>query len=143
MRGLALVDGDLVLSGGDYVAYSGTPKIRQDLTLALSETYGADPYHPYWGSVLQQYLGKTSDPVAQQAVTNEINRILSNYLAVQTDQINKTIINGTRGVYQTGDVVQSVQSVDVQVIADGIFVNVLLQTMTGQTVAVQQTLTNS
>jgi phage baseplate assembly protein W len=136
MDTLALVQGDLVLASGNYLTFSGVNRITQDLTLALNEAYGGDRNHPYWGSILDRYIGAPLTPDRQQAVLNEVQRVLKNYIAVQTDEINQAALNGDRVNYSTSDVVQSVVSVNAAVQQDRISITVLLQTMSGRTVSI-------
>src|SRR5580765_2103723 len=105
MQGLAVVDGDLVLSGGSLLTLSGPARIKQDLSFALHDEYGADPNHPYWGSILDRFIGQPLTPSLQQQVTAEVQRILNNYIAVQADMVNSAVINNVRGTLNTTDVV--------------------------------------
>lgn len=139
MDGLAVVDGDLVLSGGTYLTFTGTDRIRQDLTFALTDVYGADPDHPYWGSILNDYLGEPVTPALQQQVVDEVKRVLNNYIAVQADQVAQSVSAGTRGSYSTNDVVNRVLGLNVQIQQDQILITVDLQTMAGELVTVTRT----
>lgn len=139
MQTLAVVDGDLALSAGGYLLLSGTNKVRQDLTLALEEEYGGDPYHPLWGSILNRYIGQPLTPSLQQLVSNEVQRVLRNYISVQADDVNAASLNASKANFDTSDVVQSIESIDVQISMDGIFISVVLQTMANQTLTIQRT----
>lgn len=139
MQGLAVVDGDLVLSGGSFLTLSGAPRIKQDLNFALHDEYGSDPNHPYWGSILDRYIGQPITPSLQQQVTAEVQRVLNNYIAVQADQVNSAVINDVRGTLNTSDVVRSVTSIDVTVSMDSISVSVELQTMARESLTVSRT----
>jgi phage baseplate assembly protein W len=133
---LALVQGDLVLSSGSYLTFTGGDKIHQDLNLALNEAYGSDPYHPFWGSILDRYIGAPLTGNLQQAVINEVSRILQNYISVQNDIVADDATSNQLSRYDTADVVQQVISVDAKVAYDKITVTVVLQTMANQTVTV-------
>lgn len=141
MKGLAVIDGDLVLFGGSYLTLTGSARIKQDLTFALRDEYGADVNHPYWGSTLRRFIGSPIDDSLQQQVSIEIQRVLSNYISMQADQVNQAITNGVRGSLDTSDVVQSVTAIDVAPEADKIRVSVKLRTMAGESVAITQTVT--
>ncbi len=138
MKTLALVQGDLLPSAGGYLMYSGASKIHQDLALALRETYGADTIHPRWGSVLQNYVGFPITAEMRGKVLVEINRVLSNYITVQNARIIQDNNNGTSSKLSSDDVVQSVGSVNVQQIYDSLVVSVILQTLSRQTININQ-----
>lgn len=138
MESLALVQRDLVLTGGQYLMVSGSDKIRQDLTLALREDYGSDPYHPYWGSVLQRFIGHPLTPEVQQLVQTEVRRVLRNYIAVQSDLIRADSASGARSRFDTSDVVQAVENIAVTITGDRIDIVLTLQTQSGQTVTIRR-----
>jgi phage baseplate assembly protein W len=138
MMTLALVAGDFVLSAGTYATFSGSDKIQQDLSLALNEDYGSDTYHPYWGSILNRYIGAPLTPGIKSAVSIEVQRILKNYIAAQADAASTDIASNTRGSFNTSDIVQKVESIDVVVAYDSINITVVLQTMSRQTVTIKK-----
>lgn len=138
MKTLALVQGDLVLAGGTYVTFTGSDKIQQDLTLALNEDYGSDIYHPYWGSILDRYIGAPLTAELQSAVSLEVQRIIKNYIAAQADTLAIGTAYDIKGVYNTSDVVQKLESIDVQVSYDSINITVKLQTLSRQTVTIKK-----
>lgn len=138
METLALVNGDLVLNSGSYLTFSGPDKIRQDLDLALNEAYGSDQFHPLWGSILDRFIGQPLTSSLQSAVLNEVTRVLSNYIAVQTDDISSDTVADTRSRYDTSDVVQSVDSINASVTMDRVTVTVVLRTMSNQTITINR-----
>jgi phage baseplate assembly protein W len=137
LQTLALVDGDLVLGADSFVLLSGPSKIKQDLYLALTERYGADPYHPLWGTILAQYVGQPMTAGVQQSVYNEVNRVLSNYIAVQADRLSAAVTEDTKSTMTTADVVSSIESITPTPVGDSLQVTVALTTMAGQQVVVQ------
>lgn len=136
MKTLALVQGDLVLSSGNFLTFSGIDKIRQDLDLALHEEYGGDQFHPFWGTILDRYIGAPLTATAKAAVVNEVQRVLKNYLAVQASLVSASTVANTRSNFDTNDVVRSIESIDASVNYDRITVTVVLQTMGRQTLTV-------
>lgn len=138
MQTLAIVDGDLVVSAGSYLMLSGTEKIRQDLQFALTEEYGSDIYHPLWGSIVERYLGQPLSAALEQQVSSEVQRVLNNYIAVQADNVNKAIALDIKGLYDTSDIVRSVESMSVHVNYDRITISVVLQTMSRKTITIQR-----
>lgn len=140
MKTFALVSGDLSPSGGGYLMVDGANKINQDLSLAIREEYGLDPYHPRWGSILKTYVGQpmTSDVTAK--VLSEITRVINNYITIQNSRIVSDTNSSTPSRYSTDDVVQSILSMNAQPIADSLVVNVTLQTISRQTININQVL---
>lgn len=141
MKGLAVIDGDLVLSGGTLLLLSGPARIRQDLTFALTDRYGADLNHPYWGSILDRFLGQPYTQTLHQQIVSEVQRVLNNYITVQADQVNQAVLRNVKGSLDTSDVVQNVNAINVQVIGDRIQINVELQTMAREAVTVTRSVT--
>lgn len=134
--GLAISDGDLVLSGSALLTISGPSRIKQDLTIALRDQYGADPNHPYWGSILDRYIGLPLNDSQQAQVVAEVQRVLNNYVAVQADMVNSAVVNSVKGTLDTSDVIRSVVAIDTTVTMDQILIQVTLQTMSGDSVTV-------
>lgn len=141
MQGLAVVDGDLVLSGSNFLLIDGPAKIKQDLSFAINEAYGSDIFHPYWGSILDQFIGQPMTAAVEKQVSDEVQRILNNYISVQTDQVNSAITSGSLSTYDTSDVVQTVQDISVQVQMDRIIIAVTLATLSGDSVTLARTVT--
>jgi phage baseplate assembly protein W len=135
---LAIVDGDLVVGAGQLLTLSGPNKVKQDLFYAFHEAYGSDPYHPTWGNVLGRFLGMALTPSVQQSATNEVNRVLTNYMAVQADQVNSHFSSDTRSTLYASDVVRSIDSVTVQQVRDNLLITANLSTMAGQQITVQR-----
>jgi phage baseplate assembly protein W len=129
---LAIVDGDLVMSANSFLYLTGPNKLKQDLYFALHEHYGADPYHPLWGTILGQFVGLPMTPMVEQNVLNEVNRVLMNYIAVQADLIKSYNVTDTRSSISTADVIGSINSVQAQQVGTSLMISVTLTTMAGQ-----------
>jgi phage baseplate assembly protein W len=137
MKTLALSHGDLVISGdGGYQLVSGAPRIRQDLTLALSEEYGTDRFHPGYGSIVTNYLGRVITPDLQQLVRAEVNRVLQNYLITQQNEVLRGTYVDIKGRYDTRDVVRSVDDITVRTFLDAIYVTATLTTLARETITI-------
>lgn len=139
METLALSGGDLVVGPGGLQTLTGAAKIRQDLALALRETYGADPYHSGWGSVLPQYIGEPIDADTPMLVQAEVNRIIQQYMTVQQQQLATAATRGQRHTITTSEIIQTVNSIDVSVLFDAVRVVISLTTMAGQTLQISRT----
>lgn len=140
MKTFALIQGDFAPSGGGYLMYSGAQKINQDLTLALKEEYGLDPYHPRWGSILKKYIGLPLTTALRAKVITEINRVINNYITVQNARIVSDSNTASPSSYTTDDVVIGVSGINAQQVYDNLLVNVTLQTASRQHININQVL---
>lgn len=138
MQTLALQHGDLVVSDGGYMMHSGVARIRQDLTLALTEEYGSDRFHPGWGSILGSFVGGIIDPESQQLVRAEVNRVLQNYLILQQNEVLRDTVVDVQGRYNTSDVVRSVDDIQVKALYDTIYLAAKLTTLSRETVTISR-----
>lgn len=138
MKTFALIQGDLSPSGGGYLLYEGAARINQDLTLALREEYGTDPFHPRWGSVLKQYIGLPITADIKARTLTEINRVINNYITIQNARIVQDSNTSTASRYSTDDVVQAVSHMSSQQIYDSLVVSVTLQTISRQSISLNQ-----
>jgi phage baseplate assembly protein W len=138
MKTLALAQGDLSPAPGGYLMIEGVEKIHQDLSLALRESYGADRLHPRWGSILQQFIGNPLTDEIKAKVLTEINRVIGNYITVQNARIVQDSNTGTLSNLTTDDVVRSISNITAQQIYDSLVVSVVLQTLSRQTVNINQ-----
>jgi hypothetical protein len=137
VKTLSLVNGDLAIgSNGGYLLYSGVSRIKQDLTLWMTEDYGADRFHPSFGSILKSYLGNVLTGDLQQLVRAEVNRILQNYILIQQNEVIRDTTVDVRGRYNTSDVVQSIASIQARSLLDTIYVYATLTTLSRETITV-------
>jgi phage baseplate assembly protein W len=139
MKSLALIQGDLAIDGtGDYLTFSGVDRIRQDMTLALTEEYGADRFHPAWGSILKEYIGQPITPELEQAVRAEINRVAQNYITLQQQEVLRDTQFDVQGRFDTSDVVRSISNIQVRFFFDAIYVSATLTTLARDTVTISR-----
>jgi phage baseplate assembly protein W len=139
MQSLALVQGDLAIDGtGDYLTFSGVDRIRQDMTLALTEEFGSDRFHPSWGSILKSYLGQPITSELEQAVRAEVNRVVQNYIVLQQQQVLQDSQFDVVGRFDTSDVVRNVSAIKTRVLFDTIYVSAALTTLTRETVTISR-----
>lgn len=139
MKTLALINGDLAIgTDGGYLLHSGVARIRQDLTLALTEEYGTDRFHPTYGSILHAYLGQVISENIQQLVRAEVNRVLQNYLIIQQNEVIRDTVVDVQGRYNTSDVVQSISSIQAKTLLDAIYIIATLTTLSRETVTISR-----
>lgn len=137
MQTLALVQGDLAIDGtGDYLAFSGVSRIKQDLTFALQEEFGSDRFHPTWGSIIRQYIGQPITPELEQAVRAEVNRVVQNYIVLQQQEVLRDTQFDIAGRFDTSDVVRNVSAIRARVVLDAIYVSATLTTLAREVVTI-------
>jgi phage baseplate assembly protein W len=139
MQSLALSGGDLLLGSGGLQTVTGAAKIRQDVALALGETYGNDPYEPLWGSVLSEYVGRAITSDTPGLIQAEVNRVLQQYMNNQQATLKNASTNRTTTTLTTSDIIRTVNSVDVSVYFDTVKVVINLTTMAGQNMVLSRT----
>lgn len=142
MKTLALINGDLAIgTNGAYLLYSGVSRIKQDLTLALTEEYGTDRFHPTYGSIVQSYLGQVLSAELMQLVRAEVNRVLQNYLVIQQNEVLRDTLIDVANRFDTSDVVQAVDNVSARAVLDTIYLSATLTTLSRETVTISRQVT--
>lgn len=111
MKTLALADGDLVLSGRGHATVDGVFKTMQDIGIALREEFGIDRFHPNWGSLLPNMIGRPFDESVLLDVRTEVTRIVNNYLTVQRDTVLRRSAGASVSSSEVVDRVDRVQVV--------------------------------
>jgi hypothetical protein len=138
MYGLALVNGDIVVGQSGYQLVSGLDKVLQDLTVATQEPYGSDPYHPGWGSYMNNYIGQDPSTVQYLAQT-EVIRLVNNYMTVQNYQQTQALSNGQSSPFSNDDYVTGLASLSTTSDLTSISLNAAVVTASGATVGVSTT----
>lgn len=142
MKTLALLNGDLVAGAGGHATITGTSKVRQDLSLLLGERWGTDRFHgDQWGSTVTDFIGQPLSADLEVRVREEVARAISQYIAIQTTEIYRDRINGTRSRFATSDVVRQVDSIEVTPRYDSIRIAINLVTQAGIEVQLNRTVT--
>lgn len=138
MKTLKLSNGDLTLSGRAFAEVSGTGKVAQDLRGALAEPLGNDRFHPGWGSTLGDFISTIADEETQFEVEAEVNRVISNYAAIQRDKVVADIHSGGGSRFTTDEILQRVAGVSTTVTQDRVAIDIRLQTASGEVVALNE-----
>ena len=141
MKSLALVNGDLSVGAGGNRLVTGSARIRQDLALALGEEIGNDQFHPEWGSVLVRFLGQPIDEETEFNIRSEIARVIKQYIDAQAQSILVNGLNRNRQNSNTGDIVIGVSDINTTVMYDTIKVSANLQTLSGNIISINRTVT--
>jgi hypothetical protein len=112
--------------------------VLQDLTVATLEPYGSDPYHPGWGSYMNNFVGQ--DPSTVPALAqSEVMRLVSNYMTTQQYQQTQALAAGQSSPFSNDDYVTGLASLDTTQDLTSITVSAAVVTASGATVGVQTT----
>lgn len=128
---LKVVNGDISVRAGRIETVSGADKLKQDLTLWLTERYQDDRFHRGYGSVLDNYIGGVITNDTTTRVRSETLRVLSNYQQLQIQNFRE---NPTK--FSPQELLQSVNGVDVTVSYDKVVVIIRITTSAGVPVTV-------
>ena len=129
---LKVVNGDLSVTAGRFDLVQGTDKLKQDLTVWLTERYRDDRFHPTYGSILDGYIGgiiNAADTVVR--VQSEVIRVLNNYQQIQLARFREI-----PNKFQPSELLQSVNGVDVSLSYDKVVVLVRITTAARTTTTV-------
>lgn len=132
MKTLFLRDGDLMPANRDLVKVGGAGKVAQDLRCALLEPLGNDRFHRGWGSTLEDFIAGVADEDMRFDIEAEVNRVISNYAAVQRDKIEADITGGGSTRFSTEELLSRIRGVRVNVERDSVQVQITLQTVAGE-----------
>jgi hypothetical protein len=137
MRTFQLRSGDLVLSGNSYGMVEGTARVQQQLSLGLREPYGGDRFHPGWGSVLPEWIGRVLDrQTLEQDVRTEIIRIVKNFMSSQSAIVRNRAVSGLRPVLSPSEVIADITDIRISQSQDSLIVKATLRMASGQEFAV-------
>lgn len=143
MKTLALQGGDLVVGSQGHKTITASPKIRQDLALALGEQYGGDRFHPTWGSMLPSYVGRPITSDTELLVRSEVARVVQAYIDVQRSEIVNDTLAGKRSRYTTADVVSRLNDITTSISYDAIRVKLFLVTQSQENISLSRTVTTT
>ena len=136
MKQLELRDGDLVVGPGGFATVSGARRVQQDIGAVVREAVGTDRFHPRWGTVLQDYVGGVQTTESFMLVRAEIERLIHNYIVLQTEQITSDMDAGLRPRYSPDEIVADVGNIEIQQRYDQINVRVSIHTYRGEEVTI-------
>jgi hypothetical protein len=129
---LKVVNGDLSVTAGKFDLVQGSEKLKQDLTLWLTERYRDDRFHPTYGSILDGYIGgviNAQDTIVR--VQSETLRVLSNYMQIQMARFRESPQK-----FQPSELLQSVNGVEVSLSYDKVIVLVRITTAARTTTSI-------
>jgi hypothetical protein len=139
-KSLRLVNGDLAIGDGrSFDVVTGRNKLVQDLGLWFLERIGQDRSTPTYGSRLDggvidgkavpSLIGTPATPEALAFVRAESLNILGKYRQLQDYNLRAdTLRYGGRNTFDPGEIIQSVDEVNVRLIGTTIVVRILITT---------------
>jgi len=139
MQTLAIVNGDIALRSGSYATVTGVTKLRQDLAYALREPMGIDRFHPRWGSLLSEAIGDAINVRTTASISMEATRVIETYARVQQDKIRRDATNGKPSRFRAGEVIKSIDGVQVKQDQDTLHVRCAITTLSGDEVVLVTT----
>jgi hypothetical protein len=116
---LRISGGDLSLEGSQLGIVYGVDKLKQDLTLWMTERYGIDRFHPNMGSNFQNYIGTIISYHTQAMIRNEAERIVDNYTKVQRRGLREA-----PSLYSLSELLNTINAINVGVSFDSVSVAV-------------------
>lgn len=132
MKSPKLVNGDFQIGPGGYLMVEGSQKVIQDLGAIVREPYGQDRFHPRWGTILEDYIGRAIGKESSALIRSEIQRLIQNYIVVQNQQMEKDAQAGRKPRYKPSEIVSAVSGIAVQQAYDRINVKVSVETQNGE-----------
>lgn len=142
-KSLAIVNGDLAIGPGRaFETVSGKQKLLQDLRLWVLERIGLDPSTPTFGSrfdggfingeEVSGFVGQIDSQEMLMAIRNETIELIQRYQAMQFDKIrNEAIMFGGDNTLDEGEVIDSIDDINVKSIGTTVLVQVRLLTIDG------------
>ena len=134
MFALKIHNGDIVVDQGLYATVTGINKVHQDLRVAMSEHFGSDRFHPKWGSMLPEYIGRSQDDATTIMIRTEIERVVNNYIMLQRVAINRAISANKRPRFGAGEVVVKLDDLEVKQYYDSYNVRFTVTTMSNDSI---------
>jgi hypothetical protein len=142
-KSLTFFNGDLVIgSGRAFETVEGRDKLIQDLKLWILERIGTDPSTPTFGSRLDggfengrqlpSYIGQIISDEVLGSIRNEIIVLIQRYQAMQYQKMrSETIQYLGKNTLAQGEVVESINSVNVTSTGSIVVVQVIITTLQG------------
>jgi len=120
---LAIANGDLVQQGSSLAIVWGVDKLKQDLSLWMTERFGGDRFHPAMGSILQDMIGDIIRASTQNRIENEVARVLDNFQRVQFRALKEN-----PQLFSLSELLFSIDKIDVRISYDTVRVMVQVRT---------------
>lgn len=128
MKTFQLQNGDLVLAGDRFAMVEGIARIQQQLGLGLREPYGSDRFHPGWGSMIPEWIGRAIQGNVQDEVKTEIVRVVRAHIMVQNSLLKKASSVGQKTPITMDEVIAEITEIRFRQDQDNLIVKVGLRT---------------
>jgi phage baseplate assembly protein W len=141
--GLLVQNGDIVIGQKGFVEITGVAKIAQDVSFATVEPYGCDRFHPYWGSLLDSYIGNPTTANTNTIVQAEVSRVISNYITVQQSLLAQTQNSNQSANFTNDDLIATIQNIVVTSSFGSIMVAVSILAVSGASITLTSVVAGS
>ena len=110
----------------------GIARAQQQISLALREEYGADRFHPEWGSTLPTMIGSVIDSATSAEIRAEVTRVVRRFILSQNELIKQRASAGRRSVVKPEEMIAEITSVRAETNQDQVLVKVVIRTASNQ-----------
>lgn len=140
---LQLRHGDFALSSASYGTVTSKAKLVQDLRCHILERMGTDPSHPGYGSLLDGgvtpegevvngVIGENRSRLVETQVQADLLRIVREHQAKQLARAKQDKLTTGRPTQVPGEILYSLDGIDVYQELDVLFVTLRIRTATGE-----------
>jgi phage baseplate assembly protein W len=143
MKTIVVSNGDIQLSTGQLQFAVGSSKLVQDLTLWLEEPLGTGYTTPGFGSLLSGMVGQAQSQNTPSTIQNEVQRVLQLYQGQQAINLQSAQNSAQLSYWNKSEIIQSINSVNVNMQNDTALVSVNLTTLANSTVNLNITINNN
>lgn len=144
MRTWKISESDVSVRGDGWVnELKGYERVAQEMACWLLEPIGTDPLYPNFGSRLPEMVGSAIGSGTLEDVRSEVMRVLENYVSYTRARIEESrSLDASTYVemWGKGEVISSIDSVQVDSVADTVRVTVTFSMSDGTQASVSQSL---
>lgn len=138
-KSLALINGDLAITGRSFSIVSGRDKLAQDLTLWVLEKVGTDPATPTYGNTLDggvvngvQIPSMVGQMLTQESMTTIqgiVQNLLQQYQQGQLVKMKAEIAQYGNSTLSNDEVIYSIDGIQVANLGDIVIIQANLTTL--------------
>ena len=128
MKTFQIKNGDLVLAGDRYAMVEGVARVQQQLGLGLREPFGGDRFHPGWGSMIPEWIGRTIQGGIQDEIRIEIIRVVRAHIMVQNGALKRAAASSQKTPITMDEVISEITEIKFRQEQDNLIVKVGLRT---------------
>lgn len=120
--------GDLIVKSSKVQLVSGTDKLKQDIFTWITEAYGVDRFHPFYGSTMTSYIGQLNTLDNAFRIEIEVSRVLSNLQRYQ-----KSLYDIEPGRFQPDELLDTVIDISAEPELDSLNLHIVFATANQET----------